>query len=146
MFRGDQEVLLSDGNRSGAPDCRFYRGQLLRDEVMEELFEEQYGQSDNDEFFNLVDAFTSDRNDDALQNIVRSLYDFSQSNPDPDRWLNDAASMYELADDDGIDDLSFIDSLKFDIGLQLDTARDLLERSLALTKVPGGLHQGLRTI
>jgi ATP-dependent helicase/nuclease subunit A len=41
--------------------------QLLRDEVMEELFEEQYGQSDNEEFFNLVDAFTSDRNDDALQ-------------------------------------------------------------------------------
>ncbi|MCF7621319.1 MULTISPECIES: helicase-exonuclease AddAB subunit AddA [Bacillaceae] len=112
--------------------------QLLRDEVMEELFEEQYGQSDNEEFFNLVDAFTSDRNDDALQNIVRSLHDFSQSNPNPDRWLDGAASMYELADDDGIDDLSFIDSLKFDIGLQLDTARDLLERSLALTKTPGG--------
>ncbi|PAL14374.1 helicase-exonuclease AddAB subunit AddA [Peribacillus simplex] len=112
--------------------------QLLRDEVMEELFEEQYGQSDNDEFFNLVDAFTSDRNDDALQNIVRSLHDFSQSNPNPDRWLDGAASMYELADDDGIDNLSFIDSLKFDIGLQLDTARDLLERSLALTKIPGG--------
>lgn len=112
--------------------------QLLRDEVMEELFEEQYGQSDNEEFFNLVDAFTSDRNDDALQNIVRSLHDFSQSNPNPDRWLDGAASMYELADDDGIDDLSFIDSLKFDIGLQLETARDLLERSLALTKTPGG--------
>ncbi|MED3888507.1 helicase-exonuclease AddAB subunit AddA [Peribacillus frigoritolerans] len=112
--------------------------QLLRDEVMEELFEEQYGQSDNEQFFNLVDAFTSDRNDDALQNIVRSLHDFSQSNPNPDRWLDGAASMYELADDDGIDDLSFIDSLKFDIGLQLDTARDLLERSLALTKIPGG--------
>lgn len=120
--------------------------QLLRDEVMEELFEEQYGQSDNEEFFNLVDAFTSDRNDDALQNIVRSLHDFSQSNPNPDRWLDGAASMYELADDDGIDDLSFIDSLKFDIGLQLDTARDLLERSLALTKIPGGRLQGLRTI
>ncbi|MFB5937105.1 helicase-exonuclease AddAB subunit AddA [Peribacillus frigoritolerans] len=112
--------------------------QLLRDEVMEELFEEQYGQSDNEEFFNLVDAFTSDRNDDALQNIVRSLHDFSQSNPNPDRWLDGAASMYELADDDGIDDLSFIDSLKFDIGLQLDTARDLLERSLAVIKTPGG--------
>lgn len=112
--------------------------QLLRDEVMEELFEEQYGQSDNETFFQLVDAFTSDRNDDALQDIVRSLHDFSQSNPDPDRWLDGAASMYELADGEGIDDLSFIASLKFDIGLQLDTARDLLERSLALTKVPGG--------
>lgn len=112
--------------------------QLLRDEVMEELFEEQYGQSDNEAFFNLVDAFTSDRNDDALQNIVRSLYDFSRSNPNPDQWLNHAAAMYDLADDAGIDDLSFIESLQFDIGLQLDTAKDLLERSLELTKVPGG--------
>ncbi|KON68117.1 ATP-dependent helicase [Peribacillus butanolivorans] len=112
--------------------------QLLRDEVMEVLFEEQYGQSDNEEFFNLVDAFTSDRNDDALQNIVRSLYDFSRSNPDPNQWLNSAAAMYDLADDTGIDDLTFIESLKFDIGLQLDTAKDLLERSLELTKVPGG--------
>ncbi|MFD4929428.1 helicase-exonuclease AddAB subunit AddA [Peribacillus butanolivorans] len=112
--------------------------QLLRDEVMEVLFEEQYGQSDNEEFFNLVDAFTSDRNDDALQNIVRSLYDFSRSNPDPNQWLNSAAAMYDLADDAGIDDLTFIESLKFDIGLQLDTAKDLLERSLELTKVPGG--------
>ncbi|MFD6439545.1 helicase-exonuclease AddAB subunit AddA [Peribacillus sp. NPDC060186] len=112
--------------------------QLLRDEVMEVLFEEQYGQSDNEEFFNLVDAFTSDRNDDALQNIVRSLYDFSRSNPDPNQWLKSAAAMYDLADDAEIDDLSFIESLKFDIGLQLDTAKDLLERSLELTKVPGG--------
>ena len=112
--------------------------QLLRDEVMEELFEEQYGQSDNEAFFNLVDAFTSDRNDDALQNIVRSLYDFSRSNPNPDQWLNHAAEMYDLAEEAGIDDLPFIESLQFDIGLQLDTAKDLLERSLALTKVPGG--------
>ncbi|MFJ7832156.1 helicase-exonuclease AddAB subunit AddA [Peribacillus sp. NPDC097284] len=112
--------------------------QLLRDEVMEELFEEQYGQGDNEAFFKLVDAFTSDRNDDALQNIVRSLYDFSRSNPDPDQWLNHAAQMYDLAEGAGIDDLPFIESLQFDIGLQLDTAKDLLERSLELTKVPGG--------
>ncbi|MGE7601986.1 helicase-exonuclease AddAB subunit AddA [Peribacillus sp. NPDC097675] len=112
--------------------------QLLRDEVMEELFEEQYGQSDNEAFFNLVDAFTSDRNDDALQDIVRSLYDFSRSNPNPDQWLNHAAEMYDLSEDAGIDDLPFIKSLQFDIGLQLDTAKDLLARSLELTKVPGG--------
>ncbi|MGE7780716.1 helicase-exonuclease AddAB subunit AddA [Peribacillus sp. NPDC097264] len=112
--------------------------QLLRDEVMEELFEEQYGQGDNEAFFKLVDAFTSDRNDDALQNIVRSLYDFSRSNPDPDQWLNHAAQMYDLAEGAGIDDLPFIESLQFDIGLQLDTAKDLLEQSLELTKVPGG--------
>ena len=45
--------------------------ELLRDEVMEDLFEEQYGQSDNEAFFRLVDAFTNDRSDDDLQKMVR---------------------------------------------------------------------------
>ena len=37
-----------------------------------------------------------------------------------------------------IEDLPFIQSLRFDIELQLEAAKDLLERALELTKVPGG--------
>ncbi|MFJ8244539.1 helicase-exonuclease AddAB subunit AddA [Peribacillus asahii] len=112
--------------------------ELLRDEVMEELFEEHYGRSDNEEFFRLVDAFTSDRSDADLQQIVRSLHDFSRSHPNPNQWLDEAAEMYDLSDDATIEDLPFIHALRFDIALQLDKAKDLLERALDLTKVPGG--------
>ncbi|RFU62147.1 helicase-exonuclease AddAB subunit AddA [Peribacillus glennii] len=112
--------------------------ELLRDEVMEELFEEQYGQSDNDRFFKLVDAFTSDRNDSALQNMVRSLHDFSRSHPDPNLWLDHLIKMYEVDENALIEDLYFIDALKFDIGLQLQTAHDFLEQAMELAKVPGG--------
>ncbi|MFJ7976046.1 helicase-exonuclease AddAB subunit AddA [Peribacillus sp. NPDC096379] len=111
--------------------------ELLRDEVMEELLEEHYGQSD-EEFFRLVDAFTSDRNDAALQQIIRSLHNFSQSYPDPESWLHQAAAMYNIADDAEIEDLPFWDSLKFDISMQLQSARDLLEQALDLTKLPSG--------
>ncbi|MGE8079566.1 helicase-exonuclease AddAB subunit AddA [Peribacillus loiseleuriae] len=111
--------------------------ELLRDEVMEELLEEHYGQSDEN-FFRLVDAFTSDRNDAALQQIIRSLHNFSQSYPDPESWLHQAAAMYNIADDAEIEDLSYWDSLKFDISMQLQSARDLLEQALELTKLPSG--------
>ena len=112
--------------------------ELLRDEVMEDLFEEQYGQSDNEPFFRLVDAFTNDRSDDDLQKMVRSLHDFSRSHPNPNQWLDDVLAMYDVPDDATIDELPFVCSLRFDIELQLDAAKDLLQRAYELTKVPGG--------
>ena len=112
--------------------------ELLRDEVMEELFEEHYGRSDNEAFFRLVDAFTNDRSDDDLQRMVRSLHDFSRSHPDPSQWLDEVVAMYDVSENATIDELPFVQSLRFDIELQLDAAKDLLERALELTKVPGG--------
>lgn len=112
--------------------------ELLRDEVMEELFEEHYGQSDNERFFKLVDAYTGDRNDTALQTIIRSLHNFSRSHPHPEAWLDQAAAMYDLPEETKIDDLPFIKELTFDTSLQLETARSLLNQALELSKQPGG--------
>ncbi|SFB96368.1 ATP-dependent helicase/nuclease subunit A [Bacillus sp. OV322] len=112
--------------------------ELLRDEVLEELFEEQYGRSDNERFFRLVDAYTSDRNDDALQGMIRTLHDFSRAHPDPDEWLNRTVSMYELPEGSSIEDLPFYKTLLFDIGLKLQSVKDLLQQGMELTKVPGG--------
>ena len=112
--------------------------ELLRDEVMEDLFEEQYGQSDSEAFFRLVDAFTNDRSDDDLQKMVRSLHDFSRSHPNPSLWLDEALAMYDVPESATIEDLPFIQTLRFDIELQLEAAKDLLERAMELTKVPGG--------
>ncbi|OIK14082.1 UvrD-helicase domain-containing protein [Bacillus sp. MUM 13] len=112
--------------------------ELLRDEVLEELFEEQYGRSDNERFFRLVDAYTSDRNDDALQGMIRTLHDFSRAHPDPGEWLNRTVSMYELPEGSSIEDLPFYKTLLFDIGLKLQSVKDLLQQGMELTKVPGG--------
>ena len=112
--------------------------ELLRDEVMEDLFEEHYGQSDSEAFFRLVDAFTNDRSDDDLQKMIRSLHDFSRSHPNPNQWLDEVLAMYEIPEDAVIEDLPFVQSLRFTIELQLDAAKDLLDRAYELTKVPGG--------
>jgi ATP-dependent helicase/nuclease subunit A len=112
--------------------------QLLRDEVMDELFEEEYGKEDNEAFFNLVDSFTSDRSDIALQEIVRNIYDFAGANPLPDLYLQSIVDMYDVSSIEKIEDLPFVQSLLFDIELQLDGAREMIERALDLTKIPGG--------
>ncbi len=112
--------------------------QLIRDEVMDELFEEEYGKKDNEAFFNLVDSFTSDRSDAALMDIVRSIYDFAQSNPLPNRYLKTMLSMYEVENISSIEELPFIEALLFDIKLQLEAAKEMIEQGLELTKIPNG--------
>lgn len=112
--------------------------QLLRDEVLEELFEEGYGKEGNDSFFALVDTFTNDRSDTALQDIIRDLYDFAKSNPSPNQYLDSIVEMYEVDETTNIEKLPFVCSLLQDIELQLLGAKQLLEYGLEITKLPGG--------
>src|SRR3954465_1718023 len=82
-------------------------GQLLRDEVLEELFEEEYGKAENEDFFRLVDSFTNDRSDTALMDIIRDLYDFARSNPSPENYLQTIVNMYDVDSERAIDELPF---------------------------------------
>lgn len=112
--------------------------QLLRDECIDNLFEEEYGKSDNLSFFDLVDAFTNDRSDDALQKIIQDVYDFSRANPTPAAYLTSLIEMYDLKEDTEIENLPFAKELLFHIDLQLEGVKQLLEYGLGLTKLPGG--------
>jgi ATP-dependent helicase/nuclease subunit A len=113
-------------------------GELLRDEVLDELFEEEYGKEENDSFYKLVDTFTNDRSDAALQDMIRKLYDFSRSHPNPDAWLGNLVDMYDVDEGGEIEDLPFISALKFDILLSLKGAQALFQQAYDLTKEPGG--------
>lgn len=113
-------------------------GQLLRDECLEDLFEEEYGKENNVAFFDLVDAFTNDRSDDALQRMIQEIYDFSRSNPFPSAYLQSLIKMYAIGEDADIMELPFVKHLIDDMELQLEGVRKLLEYGYELTKLPGG--------
>lgn len=113
-------------------------GQLLRDECLEDLFEEEYGKENNVAFFDLVDAFTNDRSDDALQRMIQEIYDFSRSNPFPSAYLQSLIKMYAIGEDADIMELPFVKHLIDDVELQLEGVRKLLEYGYELTKLPGG--------
>ncbi|HEU5139063.1 MAG TPA: UvrD-helicase domain-containing protein, partial [Bacillales bacterium] len=89
--------------------------ELMREEVVGELFEEEYGKSDNEAFYELVDRYSGDRSDVALQTLVEKLYDFSRSHPNPEKWLDDMASRYRVPEDVKIDDLSWARGLLEDV-------------------------------
>ncbi|WP_050182726.1 helicase-exonuclease AddAB subunit AddA [Domibacillus robiginosus] len=109
---------------------------LIRDEVLEDLLEEEYANPDNGSFYTLVDTFSGDRSDADLQQAVIQLFNFARSHPDPDRWLSELPSLYEAAE--SIDELPFIEPLKKDIRFQLQNAQALLQEGLEMTDLPGG--------
>ncbi|KUP07741.1 ATP-dependent helicase [Bacillus coahuilensis p1.1.43] len=112
---------------------------LLMDEVLDDLFEEEYGRENNDHFYQVVDTFSNDRSDEELQNMVRVLYEFSRSHPNPNSWLDELVSTYDVHEDTtSIDELPFMQQIKEDIMLQLEGALNLLEQGIKLTKIPGG--------
>ncbi len=57
-------------------------------QVVERAFEEE-------DFSVLADAFSGERSDRKLMEIVLRLYDFMQSHPFPERWLAEKEKLYE---------------------------------------------------
>ncbi|MEC1715705.1 helicase-exonuclease AddAB subunit AddA [Schinkia azotoformans] len=112
--------------------------ELLMEEVMEELFEEQYSLENNECFYDLVDRYSDDRSDIELQLLIRKLYDFSRSYPWPTEWLEQIVQAYDIGDISEIDELSWMKDLREDIKIQLQGCRELLNRALEITKQPGG--------
>ncbi|MEK5102053.1 helicase-exonuclease AddAB subunit AddA [Cytobacillus sp. FSL M8-0252] len=112
--------------------------QLLRDEVLDDLFEEAYGKEDNEAFYHLVDTFTNDRSDVALQDMIRQIYDFARANPSMDDYLDKMIEMYNVTPTVNMGDIPFVGYLLSDVRLQLQGVRSLLTHALELTKQPGG--------
>ncbi len=61
---------------------------LMKLEVLNELFEEQY-QNENPVFSELLECYGGNGDDGALQNMVLDLYTFIQSSPWPEKWFNE---------------------------------------------------------
>lgn len=116
-------------------------GILLKDEAIESLLEEEYGKENNEAFFKVVDMYTNDRSDVALQNLILRLYEFSRANPNPDKWLHDLVANYDIKEGQSVEDLPFIKPLLFVLELQLHEAKRFFEKGLELTKVPGGPYK-----
>ncbi|WP_221563686.1 helicase-exonuclease AddAB subunit AddA [Alkalihalobacillus sp. TS-13] len=113
--------------------------ELIRQEVLEELLEEEYGREDNEPFFDLVDRFSNDRGDDEIQNMIIRLYDFSRSYPWPEQWLEQMGGKYSKSEQvETIEELSWTNELVQDVQLQLRGMLELLEQAKQWALLPGG--------
>ena len=90
---------------------------LLKREVLEAMLEEHYHEPERDsyeeeadyqkalkkwqDFLAFADDYGDDRGDDVLYKSVLRLYEFSQSQPLPEAWLQAQSARYEIAPGQG---------------------------------------------
>ncbi len=73
--------------------------ELLRMEVLEELFEKLYEEK-NEKFIKLVDTYCGYRDDDKLKEIILKIYKYIQSMPYPEEWLKAQVDKFNINVDD----------------------------------------------
>ena len=71
--------------------------ELLKQEVLDDIFEEKYEAQDED-FAELINTYTSYRDDTPLKDLILKIYTYIQSNPFPNDWLNEKIEMFHLQD------------------------------------------------
>lgn len=69
--------------------------ELLKQEVIEDIFEEKYETEDKD-FSKLINVYTSYRDDTPLKDLVLKIDSYIQSNPFPQKWLEEKIEMFDL--------------------------------------------------
>ncbi|WP_018886719.1 UvrD-helicase domain-containing protein [Paenibacillus massiliensis] len=113
--------------------------EIMRQELLEEIFEEQYGlHPEGSAFRSMVDWFSGERTDDAVYGLVQRLYDFSRSHPWPEYWLRSMAAAFRTEDLEQLGRSAWVRSIQQDAILSLRGAANLLEQARETAVQPGG--------
>ena len=71
--------------------------ELLKQETIEDLFEEKYEIND-EKFLRLLETYSTYLSDDNLKNLVLEIYNFIQSSPFPNEWLEEKVEDFNIKD------------------------------------------------
>lgn len=112
-------------------------GILLKNEIIDELFEDLYDEND-EEFLNLVEAFSNSKSDDNLKDIIKDLYRFSMSGPWPEKWLKEKSEEFNL--EEGFDGSIWVNILKRELLVETESYINLYNRALEIIKETDGLE------
>lgn len=68
---------------------------LLKQEVLDELFDEKYIANDLD-FIDLINTYTKYNKDEELKDLILNIYTYIQASPFPEEWLEDKIKMFNI--------------------------------------------------
>ena len=114
-------------------------GVLLKLEILENLFEDKYDDS-NELFLNLVDAYSGSKNDEKLKDIVLDLYRFSMSGPWPKKWLTEKSEDFNIDTFEDLNKSIWVKVLKDNIKIQVEGLLSMVNKAIELCKETDGLE------
>jgi len=69
--------------------------ELVKQEALTEVLEEAFS-GGNEDFFRLVECYSTGKRETILEEAIRTLHRFAMSNPWPEKWLMEHANDYEF--------------------------------------------------
>lgn len=119
-------------------------GTLLKNEILDEMFEDYY-EKDDMEFFNLVEAYSGSKDDEKLKEMVLDLYRFSMSGPWPEKWLTEKAEEFNISSLEELDKTVWVEVLKNDINMEVDSFINLYYKAIEMINDTEGIEEYLDT-
>ena len=102
---------------------------LLREEVLEQVIEEFYEQSKD--FVEFSDAFSSDKDDEKIEDYILKIYDVCASYPRPEEWTRQAREALHITSEEEYIHLPFVQHYFAEVH---NTAKGIKEQILGALK------------
>lgn len=112
---------------------------LLKQETMEEMFEEKYDEDSREGFLSLVESYSGSRDDTALQEMILNLYEFSKSTPWPEKWLHEMAEAYNVDDEFDFGTSKWAEIIMKSIKIELLGLLEQIQRAIGIINRADGL-------
>ncbi len=69
--------------------------EIMKQEVIEDIFDNEY-ENQNEDFTKLLEKYATYNDDAKLKELILRIYEFIQSDPFPDKWLQNAVESYNI--------------------------------------------------
>jgi len=112
---------------------------LIKLEALNDVFEEQY-EFENPDFYELLECYGGNRDDQALQDLVLSLYDFVRSIPWPEEWLNRMCDMLNIPGGTDFSQTPWGKVIIHTVKLELEGILAMIGRALNLIDTDSSQH------
>lgn len=117
---------------------------LLREDVVDTILNENYEES-SESFSNFIESYASGKSDYGISDLILKLYDFSQSYPWPEQWLEQCCENYKYSSLEEIQKTSWMQYLIGDVRLQVEELADLNNSGLEMCLDPDGPYMYEKT-
>ncbi|MDD4495372.1 MAG: helicase-exonuclease AddAB subunit AddA [Eubacteriales bacterium] len=115
---------------------------LMKHESVDELFEERYDSTPvSEDFLSLLDCYGGNRSDRELQELVLEIYEFSQSEPWPDKWLDGMTESYNMKPGDDLFNTGWGSTLLNSIELELTGHKIKIMGSIEEVQTADGMER-----
>src|SRR5690625_2699773 len=121
---------------------------LMKQDVIDELFEEWYSKEGEEleQFYAVIDRFSNDRSDVAVEDLILSLYTFSIQNPWPEKWLDQLAETYDVQENLEVEVPAWLTVIKDEVNRQFKAIEEELKRAEDIANEPDGPYHYLEAI